>query len=57
MGIIGTRKEKRESRHCRYALSREIVRISLIVRSFDISSGEQKRRIDRLNRTEEIALA
>ena len=54
LGTIVTRKETRESRRCRYALSREIVRISLIVRGFDISSGEHKRMIDRLNRTVEM---
>jgi RNA polymerase primary sigma factor len=54
LGTIATRKETRESRRCRYALSREIVRISLIVRSLDISSGEHKRMIDRLNRTVEM---
>jgi RNA polymerase primary sigma factor len=51
---IVTRKKTQESRRCRYALSREIIRISLIIRNLDLSNGERKRLIDRLNRTVDI---
>ncbi|HET7442518.1 MAG TPA: RNA polymerase sigma factor RpoD [Terriglobales bacterium] len=41
----------REHRRCKYSLSREIVRISLIIRNLDLTNRERQRLIDRVNKT------
>jgi RNA polymerase primary sigma factor len=51
LSSIVAKQKAREYRRCRYGLSREIVRISLIVRNLGLSNGERKRLVDRLNRT------
>ncbi len=49
--IIPAKKKAREYRRCRYSLSREIIRISLIVRKLGFTNFERKRLIDRVNKT------
>ena len=51
LSTIVANQRAREYRRCRYDLCREMVRISLIVRNLDLSKGERKRLMDRLNRT------
>jgi len=54
LSTIAAKQKAREYRRCRFSLSREIVRISLIVCNLGLSSCERKRLIDRLNRTVDI---
>jgi RNA polymerase primary sigma factor len=51
---IVAKQKAREYRHCRFGLGREIVRISLIVRSLGLTNCERQRLIDRINRTVDI---
>jgi RNA polymerase primary sigma factor len=54
LATIAAKRRAREYRHCQYSRSREIVRISLIVRNLGLSKGERKRLTDRLNRTVDV---
>lgn len=47
-------RKARESRRCRCRLSREIIRISLIIRNLGLTNSELKRLADRINQTVEI---
>ena len=51
---IVAKQKVREYRRGRFSLGREIVRISLIVRSLGLRSCERQRLIDRVNRTADI---
>jgi RNA polymerase primary sigma factor len=51
---IAAKSKGHEYRRCRRSLGRVIVQISLIVRNLDLSNGERKRLIDRVNRTADI---
>ncbi len=51
---IPAKKKAREYRRCRFGLSREIVRISLIIRNLGFTNSERKRLIDRVNKTVDI---
>ena len=51
LSTIVAKQRARQYRRCRYDLCREMVRISLIIRNLDLSTGERKRLTDRLNRT------
>jgi RNA polymerase primary sigma factor len=48
---IPARTKAREYRRCRWALAREVVRISLIIRNLGFSNFERKRLIDQVNKT------
>jgi len=51
---IPAKKKAREYRRCQYGLSREIVRISLIIRNLGLTNRERKRLIDRVNKTVDV---
>jgi RNA polymerase primary sigma factor len=51
---ILARKKAREYRRCRSGLSREIVRVSLIIRNFGFTNFERKRLVDGVNKTVDI---
>ena len=51
---IPARRRAREYRRCRCGLGREIVRISLIIRSLGLTNFERERLIDRVNKTVDI---
>jgi RNA polymerase primary sigma factor len=51
---IPARRRAREYRRCRCGLGREIVRISLIIRSLGLTNFERERLIDRVNTTVDI---
>jgi RNA polymerase primary sigma factor len=51
---IPTKKKAREYRRCRCGLSREIVRISLIIRNLGFTNLERKRVIDQVNKTTDV---
>jgi RNA polymerase primary sigma factor len=51
---IPAKKKAREYRRCRCGLSREMVRISLIIRNLGFTNSERKRLIDRVNKTVDI---
>jgi RNA polymerase primary sigma factor len=51
---ISAKKKARECRRCRCRLGREIVRISLIIRSLGFTNLERKRLIDRVNKTMDV---
>ena len=51
---IPARRKAREYRRCRCGLGREIVRISLIIRSLGLTNFERERLIDRVNKTVDI---
>ncbi|HET7208182.1 MAG TPA: RNA polymerase sigma factor RpoD [Terriglobales bacterium] len=51
---IPAKKKAREYRRCQYGLSREIVRISLIIRNLGLTNRERQRLIDRVNKTVDI---
>jgi RNA polymerase primary sigma factor len=57
LATVVSRKNPRVYQRCRYALCREIVRISLIVRNLDLNDAEHKRLVDRLNKTVEVMRA
>jgi RNA polymerase primary sigma factor len=48
---IPAKKRAREYRRCRCGLSREIVRLSLIIRNLGFTNFERKRLVDRVNKT------
>ena len=54
LSTIVAKQKAREYRRCRFSLGREIVRISLIVRTLGLSSCERQHLIDRVNRTVDI---
>ena len=54
MATIPADKKARRYRRCRSRLSREVVRISLIVRNLCLTHSERKRLADRVNKTVEI---
>ena len=54
MAAVAADKKAREHRRCRARLSREIVRISLIIRNLGLTNSERKRMADRVNKTVEI---
>ncbi len=51
---ISVKKKPREYRRCRGQLSREMVRISLIIRNLGLNHAERKRLIERVNKTIEL---
>jgi RNA polymerase primary sigma factor len=51
---IPAKKKAREYRRCRCGLSREIVRMSLIIRDLRFTNSERKRLIDRVSKTVDI---
>jgi RNA polymerase primary sigma factor len=51
---IPAKKKAREYRRCRCGLGREIVRISLIIRSLGLTNSERERLIDRVSTTVDI---
>ena len=51
---IPAKKKAGEYRRCQYGLSREIVRISLIIRNLGLTNRERKRLIDRVNKTVDV---
>ncbi len=54
LSIILATKKAREYSRCQSRLSREIVRISLIIRKLSFTNLERKRLIDRVNKTMEV---
>ncbi len=54
LASVSTKKKPREYRRCRYQLGREMVRISLIIRSLGLSNSERRRLAERVTRTMEI---
>jgi RNA polymerase primary sigma factor len=51
---ISAKKKAREFRRCRFGLSREIVRLSLIIRNLGFTNFERKRLVERVNKTVDI---
>ena len=51
LGTIPPKKKAKQYRRCQLQLAREIVRISLIVRTLGLAPAEHKRLIDRVTRT------
>jgi RNA polymerase primary sigma factor len=51
LAIVPAIKKAREYRRCRWALCREIVRSSLIIRNLGLGNFEHKRLIDRVSKT------
>ena len=51
MAILAAEKKTTRYRRCRWQLSRQIIRNSLIIRSLDISASERKRLMERVNQT------
>src|SRR6185437_3233882 len=49
--IPAAKKKAREGRKCRWALGREAVQVSRIIRRFGFMHAERKRLIDRVNKT------
>ena len=54
LATVSAKKKPREHLRCRCQLSREIVRISLIIRNLGLTNSERKRLRDRLIKTMEI---
>jgi len=54
LATIPAAKKAREYRRYRGRLSREIIRISLIIRDLDLSSAERKRLADRVSKTADL---
>ncbi|HEX8797380.1 MAG TPA: RNA polymerase sigma factor RpoD, partial [Terriglobales bacterium] len=54
LSTIPAKQQAREYRRCRFMLGREIVRISLIVRTLGLNTCELSRLIDRVKRTVDI---
>ena len=54
LATFPAKQEARDHRRCRRRLGREIVRISLIIRSLGFTPSERKRLTDRVNKTVEI---
>ncbi len=57
LATISAKKKPKEYRRCRGQLSREMVRISLIIRNLGLNHGERKRLIERVNKTIEVMRA
>jgi RNA polymerase primary sigma factor len=51
---LSPKKKPREYRRCRGQLSREMVRISLVIRNLGLNHAERKRLIERVNKTIEL---
>jgi RNA polymerase primary sigma factor len=51
LGTIPAKKKAKQYRRCQFQLAREIVRISLIVRTLGLAPAEHKRLIERVTRT------
>jgi RNA polymerase primary sigma factor len=54
LATLSAKKKPREYRRCRGQLSREMVRISLIIRNLGLNHAERKRLIERVNKTIEF---
>ena len=54
LATLPAKKKPREYRRCRGQLSREMVRISLIIRNLGLNHAERKRLIERVNKTIEM---
>ena len=54
LSTLSAKKKPREYRRCRGNLSREMVRISLIIRNLGLNHAERKRLIERVNKTIEL---
>jgi RNA polymerase primary sigma factor len=54
LATLSAKKKPREYRRCRGQLSREMVRISLIIRNLGLNHAERKRLIERVNKTIEL---
>jgi RNA polymerase primary sigma factor len=54
LATLSAKKKPREYRRCRGQLSREMVRISLIIRNLGLNHAERKRLIERVNKTIEM---
>src|SRR6202790_3443996 len=54
LSTLSAKKKPREYRRCRGNLSREMVRISLIIRDLGLTHAERKRLIERVNKTIEL---
>ena len=54
LATLSAKKRPREYRRCRGQLSREMVRISLIIRNLGLNHAERKRLIERVNKTIEL---
>jgi len=54
LSTLPAKKKPREYRRCRGHLSREMVRISLIIRNLGLNHAERKRLIERVNKTIEL---
>jgi len=54
LATLSAKKKPREYRRCRGQLSREMVRISLIIRNLGWNHAERKRLIERVNKTIEL---
>ena len=57
LATIPAKKKPKEYRRCRGHLSREMVRISIIIRNLGLNHTERKRLIERVNKTIEIMRA
>jgi RNA polymerase primary sigma factor len=57
LATIPAKKKPKEYRRCRGHLSREMVRVSLIIRNLGLNHAERKRLIERVNKTIEIMRA
>jgi RNA polymerase primary sigma factor len=57
LATIPAKQKAREYHRCRYQLSREIVRISLIIRNLGLSRSEHRRLREGVNKTSEIMRA
>ena len=54
LAALPATKKAREYRRCRCQLSREMVRISIIIRNLGLTNSERKHLADRVNKTTEI---
>ena len=54
---LSAKKKPREYRRCRGQLGREMVRISLIIRTLGLNPAERKRLIERVNKTADLMRA
>jgi RNA polymerase primary sigma factor len=57
LATIPAKKKAREYRRCRWHLAREMVRISLVIRTLGLNNAEQKRLAERVNKTIETMRA
>jgi RNA polymerase primary sigma factor len=54
LAALPAKKKAREYRRCRYQLSRDMVRISIIIRNLRFTNSERKHLADRVNKATEI---